>query len=244
MRLITNIAIVMVLAALVFMVCVLDDDVRTLKTRTYYNGGNLYVVAQRLRAIESGLKVGSNPHDLLMASATLEVKKETVDLFGNKYKWDSYSTGVFVSHNALLTTKHSIEDQLDVTITTVTGKTFTVKEIIEDVDDDLALIIVNKPYGPYLELDRRPSLGEDLICIGNPVETQLIMTWAKVASEIWKKDNTFIYDGFCFPGCSGGPVIRNGKVVGISKMKPRGPDSLGFATPVDRLDPEILDRIK
>jgi len=244
MRLLTNILIVMVLAVLSFLVVVQEDDVKTLKTQTYYNGGNLWVVDQRLRSIESGLKVSRDPTHLLMASAMLEVKKETVDLFGTKCRWDSYSAGVFVSHNTLLTAKHSVEDQLGVTISTITGKKFTVKEIVEDADDDMVLIIINETYGPYLELGSRPSLGEDLICIGNPVEKQLVMTWAKVANPIWKDDNSFIYDGFCLGGCSGGPVILNGLLVGISKAKLRGSSSLGFASPVGRLDPEILDRIK
>lgn len=249
MRAVKDILLVLLIAVIAFMTCIQEDDVKTLKTRTYYNSVNLYMVHQRLRAVESGLMVGCNPNDLLIASAMLEVEKTSTDIFGHQYKTTGYSTGVFVSSNALLAAKHAVKTRLSdasVTIVTITGKKFTVKEIIEDTDDDMVLIIINETYGPYLEMGLRPCLGENLICVGSPFrdERQLVVTWAKVTCEIWKEDGTFIYDGFCFNGCSGGPVILNGKVIGIIHARRRGTDSLGFACPVDRLDPEILTRIK
>lgn len=249
MRLVKDILIVLLLGLLVFVTCIQEDDVTTLKTRTYNTAGNLWMINQRLLTVESGLTVGCDLDDLFAATVMLEVEKELIDAFGFKRKATGYSTGVFVADNALLTAKHSVKNRCSdtgVIITTVDNKKFTVKEIIEDADDDMALIIIDGTYGPQLKLGTRPRLGENLICLGSPFvnKRQLIMTRAKVASEVWKEDNTFIYGGFCFSGCSGGPVILRNRVVGIVKARRRGTDSLGFASPVERLDPEILRRIK
>ncbi len=151
-------------------------------------------------------------------------------------------TGVFVSDNILLTAKHVVTGLSDLKITGRDGVTYTAIEILEDVDDDLAVVIIQGRNGPSLDMGPWPGLGDDVICIGTPHEqVQPTITWGRVSSE--KHENMFIYDGFAWQGCSGGPVIVNGRLAGITKGRLNYTDSLGFAVPVDRLDSDLLARI-
>lgn len=156
-------------------------------------------------------------------------------------------TGVFMSDNVLLTAKHVVEDRINnagVEVIGPNGVTYTVMEILEDFDDDLAIVILRDRRGPWMELGPSPSLGDEVICIGTPLisNDQLIITWGRVSSE--KYLNTFIYDGFCWGGCSGGPVIVDGKLVGITESRLNRTSSLGFAVPLNRLDPDLMARIR
>ncbi len=124
--------------------------------------------------------------------------------------------------------------------------TFQSVEILEDADDDMALIVIDGTYSHYLEVGSRPRLGDHLMCIGSPFaheNRKLLVSWARVAGENWK-NSSFIYDGFCWYGHSGGPVIKDGLLVGITWAKLScGDYPLGFAIYLDRLDPELRDRI-
>lgn len=181
---------------------------------------------------------GLGPQHFLASSAIIFVIESPIITHG---------CGVFVSDNILLTAKHLVEDRIelsDVTVIGVDGREYTVVEILEDSDDDLAIVIIADRTGPYLELGPGPSLGEDVVCIGSPFRQslQLIITWGRVSSEKWR--NNFIYDGFCWSGCSGGPVIIDGKLAGIVESFLNANANLGFATSVAQLDPDLVARIK
>lgn len=131
-----------------------------------------------------------------------------------------------------------------VTVRGPDGVVYTAVEVLEDTDDDLAVVVIEGRQGPWLELGPSPSLGDLLVCIGTPFreQAQLIITWGRVSSENWK--NLFIYDGFCWPGCSGGPIIVDGKLAGIVSGRLIQTASLGFAVPINRLDPDLVARIE
>ncbi len=150
-----------------------------------------------------------------------------------------------MSDNILLTAKHVVTGLSDLKITGHDGVTYTAVEVLEDVDDDLAVVIIQGRRGPSLDLGPWPGLGDDVICVGAPLNfapQHIITTWGRVSSENW--NNNFVYDGFAGPGCSGGPVIVNGKVAGVVVSRLRRTASLGFAVPIDRLDPSLLAHIR
>lgn len=157
----------------------------------------------------------------------------------------SKGSGVFVSDNMILTAKHVVEGRTGLPgmiIRDNAGQVYCVEEVIEDVDDDLALIVIAGRSGPYLELGPLPPLGADLICIGSPLITDrhLIITWGRVSSI--KLEKHFLYNGFVWHGQSGGAIIHDGKLVGIVNARLRDCDSLGFAARIDRLDPDLRNR--
>lgn len=240
-----DILIVVLLLVLVFMTCsqesdILDMEHRVSRTEGGLVGvyGGLVSVEHRLTPLEGGLDV----EYFRSCSATLWVTEQHPITFQVVR-----GTGIFVSDNILLTAKHMVDERtglLGVTVVGPDGVRYTAVEILEDTDDDLALIRIEGREGPWLEIGPAPVLGDDVICVGTPFDDddlQLIITWGRVSSEKWKKN--FIYDGFVSPGCSGGPVIVDEKLVGIVEAYLRNSNaSLGFATPIERLDPGLRAR--
>lgn len=270
MKTLKDILIVLLLAILVSLTWVQELDLTSLKHRAFMAEGGLVSLAGGLVSLQGGLvslesglvspKGGSGLQHFRAASAHLFVtesdnqhpiirgiESDNNDLGPITIIKRIRGTGVFVSDNVLLTAKHIVEDRVGLSGVKVfaNGQTYTAVEILEDIDDDLAVVIIAGRAGPYLELGPRPSLGDNLICIGSPISNpiQLIISWGRVSSEKWL--NNFIYDGFAAHGCSGGAVIANGKVVGITEaLLSKSLIPLGFATPTDRLDPDLLLRLK
>jgi len=257
MKTVKDFLIVALLGCLAFMTYVQEGDCVTLKQRTFNQSGGLWNLHARLVKVEGGLSVGCFLKELRACAASLSLKKQDkgpgifrIFINGKEQPQpprNAGGSGVFISPTALLTAKHVVEGLVgDITVTTPSGETFKSIEIIEDKDDDVALVIIDRPYGPWIQMDPTPvQLGDGLVCIGNPfsekTEQRLIVTFARVANE--RHNNEFTYDGFCWHGCSGGPVIRNNRLVGITFARFSGGDYLGFATPIDRIDQEILDRV-
>lgn len=235
MRTAKDILIVILLLVLVTMTCLQEGDILGNKHRVYMAENELVVLDAKLAQLEDGLvsmKDGLELEHLLSCTATLWVMGPI-----------TIGCGVFVSDNVLLTAKHLVEDR-DFTVVDSDGVKYTAIEILEDADDDLAVVVIEGRQGPWLEIGKSPALGDDVICIGTPIseQAQLIITWGRVSSEKWK--NNFIYDGFVRPGCSGGPVIVDSKLVGIVEAYLPGPASLGFAAPIERLDPVLCARFQ
>ena len=160
---------------------------------------------------------------------------------------NSGGTGTFVSDNVILTCKHVVEKRIDdqsVTIVTESGEVFVAVQVLEDVDDDLALVLIEGRAGPIMETGPPPNLGVEVTLIGAPFAVndnrQLTMAWGRVSREIYGKD--FLIDGFAWHGYSGGPAIVNGKIVGVLRARRTGTCGLGFAIPIHRLDPGLRAR--
>lgn len=241
MKTLKDILIVILLLVLVTMTCLQEGNILDLNRGVSLAEGGLQSLYGGLVQLKGGLdqlKGGSGLEHFRSCSASLWAIESPITIRGS---------GVFVSDNVLLTAKHVVENRINdesVSIIGPDGVTYTAVEILEDADDDLAVVIIEGRQGPSLELGPHPSLGDIVICIGTPLreQAQLIITWGRVSSEKWK--NTFIYDGFCWPGCSGGPIIVDGKVAGIVEARLRYTASLGFGTPVGRLDPDLMARIR
>ena len=211
--------------------------------------GGLDSVGDRVIPVAGGLAPaagGLSLHDLRARAAMVNVKRRVWKGPISSVK-NSGGTGTFVSDNIILTCKHVVEKRIDdqsVTIVTESGEVFVAIQVLEDVDDDLALVLIVGRSGPVMEVGPPPNLGAELILIGAPFAVndnrQLTIAWARVSREIYGKD--FLTDGFAWHGYSGGPAITDGKIVGVLRARRTGTCGLGFAVPIHRLDPGLRAR--
>jgi S1-C subfamily serine protease len=252
-----NILILMVLATMAFLCNQQEQDIISLRHRVFNLEGGLMKTYGGLVFLNrriSQLAGGSAPTDGGLAPSSFDggldleyARAASVALKVREYPMWKAGAGVFVSDNIILTAKHVLEGRgslSDVHPFTFDGRSYTVLEILEDSDDDLALVIVDRVSGPKLRMGVWPLLGDKIISIGFPMGNagELSVFWGYVSNENYR-GNKFMFHGFSRPGCSGGPVIVNGRLAGICIQYFEGCDSLGFAAPLERLDSELLARI-
>lgn len=247
MNTVKDVLIVALLSVLVVLTCLQEGDVLNLKHRTFVTEGGLIKTVQHVQSVE-GRSYAFRKY--MAATAILKIDKTLTNDFGFTWDTSSSGSGVFVSPSMLLTAKHCVENRksdASITVCSAGGMEYVVTEVIEDVDDDMALLVIEGVWeGPHLEIGTRPYLGDGVICVGSPFSYEnkkLHLTWARVAAENCRK-HSFAYDGFAWHGCSGGPVIRSGRLVGIIRARHNGGNALGYATYIDRLDPAIFDRLR
>ena len=146
------------------------------------------------------------------------------------------ASGVIInSKGYIVTNVHVISGATAISITTNSGSTYNVKEIMGyDSNADVALLKVDAtglkalPFGDSDKL----QIGEKVIAAGNPAGLSFTVTEG-IVSALRKLSNGINYiqtDVPINPGNSGGPLINTrGEIVGINDFKVGGFESLGFA---------------
>ena len=139
-------------------------------------------------------------------------------------------TGFFVSAHTLLTNYHVVQGLDLIEIELFDGRVTTGRVFATDIDRDLALIKSNAPGQP-LELYNEPvlPLGERVIAIGHPSGLKFTLTTGVVSGvrEQQAVSSSGLGGEFLFvqtdtaisPGNSGGPLLLDGKVIGINTQK-------------------------
>lgn len=246
-----NILITVLIGVVIFMVTLHEMDINDNKLRRSDIEGWVVNHDSRIANLEGGLASadgGLTLSDIRDRSVRLTwtAKRQVVSVFGvvSEQTYSGHGTGAFVSSNAVLTAAHVVDDAdpCDYIIRLSSGIEMVAKEFIVDANDDLALVIVDGTSDKWFDLGPKPKLGDKLVCVGSPLTNwnYFNISLATVSSEMPEKQ--FMYDGFCYPGCSGGPIIHGGKLVGVVQQHIQRGDGLGFAGDVTRLDKELLDR--
>lgn len=163
-------------------------------------------------------------------------KTATVFIANYDYKDDfaGWGSGFFVDEGIVVTNKHVIEggrnyrifatgadDAVDLDCYKDVGRS----DVKINLDDDAAYIRVflNCPHGVVHFADSDPELGEDVGVIGYPAQgtlgesLNLTYTTGTVSGETtgpWLRTSAYIHFGN-----SGGPVVHNGRVVGVAVAK-------------------------
>jgi S1-C subfamily serine protease len=160
-------------------------------------------------------------------------------------------SGFVIGEDGLIVTnKHVVsDDNLTYKVSTSDGKTYDVKTISRDPNNDLAVIKVDASLTP-LELGDSSGLevGQFVIAIGtalgefrNTVTTGVvsglgrgIMAGDDFQGYVERLDNVIQTDAAINPGNSGGPLLNaSGQVIGVNVAVAAGANNIGFAIPIN-----------
>jgi len=158
----------------------------------------------------------------------------------------------------IVTNNHVVSDSsYDYYVLTKDGDKFDVQDIIKDVVNDVALVVIDPGEVALLPLVLGDSdevvVGEEVLAIGSPIgysETatsgiisgmgRSIASWSE-GTEI-QYDNVFQTDAAINPGNSGGPLFNlRGEVIGVNFMKYMYYDNLGFALPINIVKKRVVE---
>ncbi len=194
------------------------------------------------------------------AVVNINIKTIAQDFFFPVYQEGSGS-GVIVDKDAglLVTNFHVIKGADQVQVTLADGKSYEVKLIGEDQDNELALLQIIDPPSTLTELPLGDSselkVGQNVLAIGNPFGLNRTLTRGIVSSlgrSIRSDRGTLIEDiiqtdAAINPGNSGGPLIdMAGNVIGLNTAilsKSGDYAGIGFAIPsnyIKKAIPELL----
>lgn len=158
-------------------------------------------------------------------------------------------SGVFVRPNMVLTAKHVPEGLTNLRVLDYTMKWHGVTEVIYDVNDDMALLILDSPGPGYVTIGPPPDLGSQLFAIGAPngLENYPTITTGVKSKEKSKVPpwwtSVVTCDVLVYPGSSGGGMFYNNKLVGIVVGMYVYRPQMSMYEPIADLDQNILDII-
>jgi S1-C subfamily serine protease len=160
----------------------------------------------------------------------------------------------FVSGDGLLmTNNHVVSDtQADYTVITTDGQKLPARVVRSDPADDVALLKVNRPNGPFLTLGDSTSLqlGQTAIAIGNALGEYSNTVSVGVVSGLQRSiqaqsdlglteniSNLIQTDAAINLGNSGGPLLNlQGQVIGMDTAIAAEGQNIGFAIPSNTLN--------
>lgn len=150
-------------------------------------------------------------------------------------------TGFYVGTSFILTNEHVVEKSPTVQVTNRKNQSFTAVVLAKDKSKDLALLVVTEMPGEALTLsNERPNTGEEVRAYGHPSGYEFSVTRGIVSafrnvelpgSVTGAKAKYVQSDVAISPGNSGGPLIQDGKVVGVITFKDalQGSEGLSFS---------------
>jgi S1-C subfamily serine protease len=134
-----------------------------------------------------------------------------------------HGTGTHLGNGLILTAAHVVAEEAAVMITHADGTVAPAAVLLADKRTDVAFLSSPTPPKTFLTLDCRvPAIGEHVEAIGHPTAFTYVHAWGRVASDLngtaaAKEDfaEAIWVASAGGPGMSGGPVIADGKIVGI-----------------------------
>lgn len=158
-------------------------------------------------------------------------------------KRQGLGTGFVVKGDGLIATNlHVIGEGRPITVETADGKRYPVTSVhASDRARDLALLRVAAQDLPALELGDSDQLkeGQAVIALGNPLGLTYSVVSGVVSGKREIEGRPMIQLAIPIePGNSGGPLLdMQGRVYGILAMKSLVTRNLGFAVPINQLQP-------
>lgn len=201
-----------------------------------------------------------SPAVVAISTKTTAVSSDPSDPSGASAEEDGVGSGIIFSKDGyILTNYHVVSGSQNVTVTLSNGKEASAKVVNYDAAADIAVIKLaanTKVPGVAVFGDSDAlEVGEPVVAIGNPLGTEFIgsVTTGVVSAlnrqvSIEDKNLKFIQtDAAINPGNSGGPLVNaKGQVIGINtaKIGETGVEGLGFAIPINTIDPKMANLVK
>lgn len=173
---------------------------------------------------------------------------------------EGVGTGIIFNQDGyILTNYHVISGAQTIKVLLSDGKEVSAKVINYDAASDVAVIKLadNTKVPGVAEFGDSDMLevGESVVAIGNPLGKEFVgsVTTGVVSAKnrqvsIENKDLKFIQtDAAINPGNSGGPLVNTkGQVIGINtaKIGQNGVEGLGFAIPINTVNPKMDNLVK
>lgn len=178
----------------------------------------------------------------------MDYKNKIVQIFANsiEYDWEnpyktyseyiSTGTGFFIKNGGyILTSSHVVMYSIKTMISIPTEGNYKFKaELISiNYDKDIALLKTNYNNKSYLELGNSDNIehGDNVIVIGYPMGESGIKFSSGIISGI--QDGYIQTDAPINSGNSGGPLIKDGTVIGINNSKISSAENIGYVTPIN-----------
>lgn len=172
------------------------------------------------------------------ARQTIEMRSVVVVDTG----YESIGSGFYVDKHHVITNAHVVQKVTSVRVrmSDATKATCFVKNIDSDVD--LALLRCDNVGQPAeLGQSRALSPGDSVRAIGHPNALEFSVTTGAISAFRRRRADSGRYvsliqtDTPVNPGNSGGPLMKDGAVVGVVTWKYSGAEGLGFAIDVDEV---------
>lgn len=147
----------------------------------------------------------------------------------------SLGSGFYVQDTLVVTNNHVVERASRVEIRQGQDAPVPVKRIrARDKDNDLALLEVGKPGAPLPLKTGHPSVGEEVLAIGNPKGLERTISPGIVSGLRKDPQQRIRYQitAPISPGSSGGPILdAGGNVIGLATFFVMEGQNLNFAVP-------------
>jgi len=161
-------------------------------------------------------------------------------------------SGFALGNGTVVTDYHVIEDAIEIKVVMGDDQTFPVSVIGTAPGLDIALLKMpdSAPALPPAPLGSVENLrvGQQVFAIGSPYGSKISISSGIISGlrrEFFADDierHLIQFDASVNPGQSGGPLIdSDGRAVGVIIAKIEDGESIGFATPIDRLVEVIPD---
>jgi len=127
-------------------------------------------------------------------------------------------TGFNVGNGRIVTAAHVVKGSETVTIKTYDGRVATAKVVAFDESQDLA-VLVTILHMLSAEMDCTiANVGDAIMAIGNPMGQEFVSSFGRIAGapRAVSERSVYVTDMTTVMGQSGGPVFRNGLVIGVT----------------------------
>jgi len=159
----------------------------------------------------------------------------------------------------IITNQHVVSNNnAEYRVVTNTNDTFTVKKIVRDETNDIALLLIDAKNLKAVDLGDSDNIevGQTVIAIGTPLGEFPGSVTVGVISGLKRSvttgggfftkgkvyENVIQTDAAVNPGNSGGPLINlEGKVVGVNFATTSGADNISFALPINIVKQRVAE---